>query len=311
VVAGIGATGFVGIAFEAVAGTYTAPTKYVPIKSESLQYNAAKYQRRDIRGIADVLGTVRGDENPAGDLMACVYPTVLPYFLYASRGAVVKTGTGPWTYTWTPGHGAMPTTGRTLSITVVRNGIVFGYVGCVVGVSEYSLDNGILQVRHGIVGRNEAVQSLPTATWPTDVPFGKGMYDVEIPTGTDVCDVDTFTLTIDDSASAEFRLCGDTGAEFIRFGERSVSLNVGRDFDSRTDYDGFKAITAQAIKIQASNGASADVKFDLPVAIKDTYELGLNGQGDLVRANISYIGTYDATTGAAGKITVIANENIT
>jgi tail tube protein len=308
---GIGATGYVGIAFEVTPGTYVAPTKFVPILNESLNQVQSNYERRDIRQVADSLGLVGGDFHIAGDINACVYPTCEPYFLHASRGTVVKTGTGPWTYVHTPGHGAAPTTGRTLSITVVRNGLVHGYAGCAVGVREYSLDNKKLNVRYGIIGLSEASQSLPTATWPTDVPFGAGMWDIEIPTATDVFDVDTFTATIDDGLVPEFRLWNSRGARFVRFGERKSTLSLARDYESRTDYDAFKVLTAQAIKLQASNGASADWKLDLPVSIKDSYELGLSGQGDLIRASISYTAHYDATTTASAKTTVIANENIT
>jgi len=308
---GIGAGGLVGIAFEVTAGTYVAPTKFFPIRNETLTAQHAKMQLREIRGVADVTAMVKGDAQVGGDLTMAVRPDVLPYFLHASRGAVVKSGAGPYTYEHTPGHGALPTTARTLSITIVRSGVVFAYAGCVVGVSEYSLDEGLYVVRHAVVGRTEASQPTPTPTFANQAVFGKGMYVVQIPTATPVCDVDTFTLTIDDGAVAEFRLCGDEYAEFIRFGERSVGLSLGRDFDGRTDYDNFKAATAQSITLKASNGASADVAHLIPVAIKDTYELGLSGQGDLVRAQIQYVGIYDATVTSSMRTTVITTENIT
>ena len=308
---GIGASGLVGIAFEVTAGTYVAPTKYVPIRSESLKFNQEFFDRRDIRGVADIVGLVKSNGAVDGDLEMFVLPDALPYFLHASRGAVVKSGAGPWTYVWTPGHGALPTTGRTLSITVVRAGIVFGYTGCVVGASQYSLDTGVLIVRHSIVGRNESDQSVPSPTWATTVPFGMGMYTVELPLSTVVCDTDQFTLNIDDNAQPEFRLCGDTGAEFVRFGERNVEANVQRDFVSKADYATFRALTQQSLRVKVSNGAQADVQFDIPAAVKDSYEVGLSGQGDLVRATVNYRGIYDATATAGAKITVINNENIT
>jgi hypothetical protein len=307
---GIGAQGFVGVAFEATPGTYVAPTKFCPIRSESLNVTQANYNRRDIRQVADSLGVVGGDMHVAGDINMCVYPDCLPYFLYGSRGTVVKTGTGPWTYAHTPGHTANPTALRTMSLTVVRNGIVHGYSGCVVGVSEYSQDNKMMIVRHGIIGMTEAVQGAPSPTWSNQGVFGAGMYDLEIPLASDVFDIDQFTLTIDDAATPEFRLSTTRTPRFVRFGERTVGLTLMRDYESRTDFDAFKTLTAQAVRLKASNGASADVQFDIPVAIKDSYELGLSGQGDLVRASIAYTGHYDSVTGAAAKTTVIANENI-
>lgn len=308
---GIGASGIVGIAFEATAGVYTAPTKYCPIRTENLKFDQTFHKRRDIRGVADVVGLVKSDGSVMGDIEMYVLPDCLPYFLHASRGVVVKTGTTPKTYTWTPGHGALPTTARTLSITVVRAGIVFGYTGCIVGASQYSLDGNVLIVRHTIVGRNESDQSVPTPTWPTSVPFGAGMFTVEIPVSSVVCDTDQFSLNIDDHATPEFRLCGDTGAEFVRFGERDVEANVQRDFTSKTDYTSFRNLTSQALKFKVSNGANADVQFDIPAAVKDSYEVGLSGQGDLVRATVNYVGVYDPTVTAGAKITVITTEDIT
>jgi hypothetical protein len=86
---------------------------------------------------------------------------------------------------------------------------------------------------------------------------------------------------------------------------------VQRDFIDKTDYTSFRNLTSQALKFQVSNGASADVKFDIPAATKQVYDLGLSGQGDLIRAAVTYVGTYDPSTAAGAKITVISAENIT
>lgn len=307
---GIGAGGIIGIAFEATAGTYEAPDKYVPIASESLKRSQETHKRRVIRGVADPVGSVLGNATIEGEISMEVLDDCLPWFLYASRAGVAKSGAGPYTYTVTGNHSAVPTSARTLSITVVRNGICFAYVGCAVGASEYSIDDGVLMVKHTIVGTGEAVQSVPTPTWPTSVPYGMGMYAVLYDAGA-VTDVDSLTLSINDNGTAEHRLEGTNDPSFVRFGERQTTLSLGRDFESRTDYDAFKALTAQAFQFTATNGA-ASVTFDLPVVIKGSYELGLSAQGDLVRATIDYEGDYDATTTAAYEITIVtATENIT
>src|SRR5690349_23175591 len=123
---GIGGGGVVGIALETVAGTYVAPTKFVPINSESLAHRQATTWRRPIRNSVDTLGAVAGNVNVEGDMNIELVEDVLPYFLMASRLNVVKTGAGPnYIYTATPTANATPA--KTLSITVVRNGIVYGY----------------------------------------------------------------------------------------------------------------------------------------------------------------------------------------
>ncbi len=309
----IQATGFLGIAFEAVAGTYVAPTKFVPLRSESLQYRQDTHWRRPIRQVNDILGAVAGPGFVEGDIEIEVLEDTILYFLYASRNTVVKGGTTPnFTYTTTPFHGALPTTGKTLSITVIRAGVVFGYTGCVVGSMRFGMDGAIHICTMSLFGRNEASQASPTPTWPTTAPYGSGSYTVEIPTGSIITDADTFELSIEDNATAEQRLRSTIGAAYVRFGERNLGLTVERDFDTRADYDAFKALTAQSITILASKGANNSIRYRLPVSIKDTYDMGgLSSQGDLVRASIAYQGVYDTATSKSYEIVVATQENIT
>lgn len=309
---GIGASGVIGIAFETTAGTYMAPNKYIPIRSESLGYQQDTSWRRNIRGIVDQETPVNGYSRIEGDIEMEVLEDVLPYFLYASRNSVVKTGVTNYVYTTTPLHGLSVPTGRTMSIVVVRNGIVHAYTGCVVGGMEFTIgDGGILMCTLNIIGYDEAVQAAPTASFPTTVPFGAGQFDIQIPSASSVLDVDTFTFSVNDNAEAVHRL-RTTGRSpsFIKMGEREVSLSIERDFDSRVDYDSFKALTAQKIVLLASKGANNQVQFTANSAIKDTYEVGLDGQGDLVRASIEYQGVYNATDTKSYEIIVKTQENI-
>ncbi len=306
---GIGAAGVIGIAFEDTPGTYVAPTKFFPIRSETLQFTQETGQRRLLRGTADLTGVYAGNSMVGGDIVMEVYEDVLPYFLYASRADVAKTGSTNFTYVATGLHSAEPVDGYTLSITIVRNGIVFGYTGCVVGKQSYSLDSGLLIVTMSMVGQDEAVQSAPTPSYTTETPYAPGQYTFNI-AGSAKCDLDTFTFEIDDAAAAEYRIC-QRAAKFVRWGERAVTASLTRDFLDRTDYDAFKAQTAQALELIASHGSNNQVQLKLPTTVKESYEVGLAGQTDLVRANISYLGTYDTVTSTAYKITVKTQEDIT
>lgn len=309
---GIGASGIVGVAFETTPGTYVAPTKFIPITNESLKYVQDTVWRRPIRNALGILGAIPGNVHVEGSLVCEVLSDTILYFLYAAHTTQTKTGTGPYTYAFKASQAALPT--KTLSITVVRNGIVFGYTGCVVSSFEISVDNGTLMLSCDILGRDEAVQSAPTATWSTNVPFGAGTYNVQIPTATQVFDADGFTFASDDSASAEYRLKNTgRGAQFVRFGENTVSLKTERDFDTRTEYDAYKALTSQTLTIVASNSAVNDqVTINMPVAVKDEYVVsGLSGQADLIRASITYNAVMDGT-GNTYTITVITlTESIT
>lgn len=313
--AGIGAAGILGIAREATAGTYVAPAKFIPIRSESLKFAQETVFTRPIRGVADIVHAVAGNATVEGDIEFEVTHDNLPWFLYAMRGDVVVTGAAPpYVYTFTPSSiGQKSVTKTTLSISIARNGVVFGYTQCVVGKMELTVDNGILVATMSILAKDEGSQGALTATWPTNPPFGAGQYTIEIPTATQVYDVDTFTFSVDDGAEHAYRLRNNgRGAQFTKFGERATELQVERDFESRTDYDAFKALTAQAIHFKATDPSQANNFVDLVIdsAIKDSYEVGLSGQGDLVRASITYQGIYNAGNSRPFILTVGSNTEV-
>lgn len=290
-------------------GVYAAPTKFFPFNSESISVMEDTVWRRPIRQSADIIGAVAGNFHPEGDLALESLEDVVLWFLWASRTLVVKSGSNPnFTYTITPTAAAVAN--KTLSLTIVRNGIVFGYTGICLSSFAFGIENGLLSFNTSVQGRDEAVQSLPAPTWPTSTPFGAGMYTIEVPTGSTVLDTDTFEFKVEDNAEAQFRLKSTgRGAQFIKYGERSSTMTMERDFESRTDYDLFKAVTAQSITLTASKGVNNSIVLLAPVAIKDTYEVGLSGQGDLVRAQIAYQNIIDGT-GKSWQVVIKTQEDI-
>lgn len=290
-------------------GVYAAPTKFVPFNSESIMIQQDTVWRRPIRQTADIVGAVAGNFHPEGEIQMESLEDVIVYFLYAFRTLMVKSGTTPnFVYTITPTAVAIPN--KTMSLTVVRNGIVFGYTGMVTSSFTFGIEEGLLTFNVNVLGRDEAVQSLPTATWPTTVPFGAGSYTIEIPTGSTVLDTDTFEFTSEGNAEAQFRLKSTgRGAQFINYGENNSTCTIERDFESRADYDLFKSVTAQSITLLASKGVNNSVSMVAPVAIKDTYEVGLSGQGDLVRASVSYQNVINAS-GIAWTLVVKTQEEL-
>lgn len=310
---GIGAAGILGVGRETTNGTYIVPEKYIPILSEDLKIIQSNIYRRPIRGIVDPVGAVAGFQHAEGSVTVEATDDILPYFMWAMRGVTTKTGTTPnWIYTLVPNaEGQKSGSKMTLSLTVVRNAIVFAYVGCVVNSFEFTTQEGLLVCTLNILGMDEAVQSAPTATWPTTVPPGPGEYSIEIPTSTEVVDVDNFTFSVDEGGEPAYRLRDDSKkASFISFGERSVTLSLERDFESRTDYDAFKIATAQGIKIDCKKGTNNYITLTMNAAIKDSYEVGLSGQGDLVRASIEYQGVYSVAGSQAYGIIVGSQETL-
>lgn len=314
----IQAGGFVGIAFETTWGTFVPATVFFPVRSCDLNYTQDTSWRRPIRGVADNLGGIAGYSSVAGTIEMELLDNILPYFLYVARMGIVKSGSTPnFTYTATPTHWgtqqSLPATKKGLSITVVKAGEAFGFEGCVVSGMEFGVDGNVPTVTFTIVGEDEATAAVPTYVESSNsVPYGAGNYDLEIPTSTDIFDVDTFTFNIEDAAEPQHRLTTSRIPRFIKWGERTITASVERDFSSRTEYDAFKALTSTTARLAMSRGANNSVELTLPRAVPETFEPGtLSSQGDLVRASIQYQGTYDNTTSRAGQIVVKTQTDIT
>jgi hypothetical protein len=285
----------------------------MPIYDENLQYKQGGKQRRPIRQVADVIGVAAGPSWVEGEITMEVLPDCLPFWLYVSRNSVTKTGSGPYTYTCTPSHvgsGTINTGKGSASLTIVRNDIVFGYVGCVVTGMEFTIDEQVLMVKISILGFNEAVQTSPTPTWPTTVPFQAGQYDLSVG-GSTVTDTDSFTFSVDDSGEPQHRIRNSRIPTAIKWGERSLSCKLERDFENRTEYDAFKSYTSNAIALDCVQDANNRVTITLPANIKENWDLGLSGQGDIVRSSIDYVPIYNPGTSKAYEIVVITGQNIT
>lgn len=315
---GIQAEGVLGIAFEAAWGTYIAPTKFYPIISESLKVDYSPQFRRVIRGVADNVGAVDNFTSVTGEIEMELMEDALSYFLYCSRNTVVKSGAGPdYTHTCTPTHWGdntdLPATKKGLSISVLRNGIVFGYVGCVVTGISFGVNDGIPSMKFSIVGKDEASQSALTPVYvATSIPFAPGQFSIEVPAASAIFTADTYEFSVEDNGAPAHRLSNLKTPQAITFGERTVQCTMEIDFDSRTEYDAFKALTATSIKVILTKTAVKKVTLSLPVAYREVYEVGgLSSQGDLVRANVTYTAVYDTATSKAYEIIVLNQENIT
>jgi hypothetical protein len=305
---GIGAGGFMGIALEAVAGTYLAPIKYVPFESESLNWVQDTTFRRPIRQSADNIGAVLGDGRVEGDIGMEFLEDCVVHFLHCARTSVTKTGAGPnFVYAFKGSAVAIPQ--KTMSITIVRNGQIFGYVGVVVSSFTITIEDSMLKFNASLIGRSEATQTLPTPTFPTTAPFGAGTYDITVG-GSPIADADSFSFEVDDSGEAQNRIRNVRGAAFVAYGERTVTLSCDRDFETRAEYDTFKSLTSQAVGLTATKSVNNKVIIDVPVGIREEYQVNLGGQGDLIRVSNAWQAVIDGT-GNAYTVTIHTQEDIT
>lgn len=311
---GIGAAGCVGVAFETVPGTYVAPTKFIPITGESLAVDKQiNFTRPIIKDSVDNVHAVTGPEYVAGDIEMEVISDGLVYFLFASRNTIVKGGAGPYTYTFSPSSVAVIPTGKTLSITVVRNDQVFGYTGCVMSSLSMTVNNGMFVATIGIMGSSEATQGTPgAAVFPTTPPFGADAYTIEIPTASAITDAGSFEFSLDDSGEPQYRL-GSLASQFIKLGERNVSMNIERDFLDKTEYALFRAVTEQELHVRAEdpNTAAEYIDILLRAGVMESYEAFLENQGEIITASLQYTGKYDFTSTESYQIEVGTTEDLT
>ena len=303
----VGASGILGVALETTSGTYLAPTVFIPFDSESLKWTQENVERRPIRNSPALLGIIKGPGYVEGDITFDCTPDLIIYFLYAARMSIVKTGTAPYTYTCTPTAVAVPT--KTMSITIKRGSETSGYVGCVISKLNLKIEDGALKATVSVVGTGEATQTAPTVTWPTSVPFGADSYTWQVG-GATVFDTDTWEFEIDDSAEAQKRISNTLNAQFIAFAENKCTTKVERDFETRAEFDQFKAATSKALSMAASTGANNSITVVTPVSFVNSYEYNLGGQGDLLRASIEYVNAINAA-GNNYTITIITTTNIT
>ncbi len=305
---GLGGGGSVGLAFETTMGTYVAPTIFVPVLSESIEYTEEKYLSEQIRQQSIHTEAKPSYYHVEGDIEMEVDPELIVYFLYASRHVITKTGAAtPWTYTFAPSSagtastGAGTTTPKTLSITIVRNGEVFGYTGCTVGGYEFSIDtdSGILMATLNIMGLSEAVASDPTEAWVAPKLYGADAHTLKLDTaGTApgfaaAADVNHngITFSVNFNAEAQNRIRNDRSASYISYGITEGTISAEIDFLTRADYDNFKATNKRAIRVSSLTGgatlAAATHGFEMQANnyFFNSYSIPLEGMGDLVAAD--------------------------
>lgn len=310
--AGIGATGYLTLAPETTMGTYVAPTTYVPILRETLHYTEDKYFSQQLRQ-----QVVDSDVKPSyyhieGEVELEVDTNNLLYWLYASRHTIVKSGAGPYTYTFVPSTAGATSTGtganqRTLSLTVVRNGIVFGYTGCTVGQYEFTVDNGVLKLTMQIIGLGEAVQSLPTPTWVAPDLLGADSHNIYLgasavsPTYAQALGFNGYTFMANHNAEAQNRIRSTRSANYVKFGKTEFEVRSELDFESRTDYDLFVASTTKAIKLESTVGggtfaaATDGVMIEVFRAVYEQYDIPVESIDAIIMAN--FVGHGLAQTG--------------
>src|SRR6266496_1991634 len=306
----IAGNGAVWIGIETTYGTGVDPTAsgvgvWCPIISESLAYTEDKYYSPQIRQSAIVSDVKQSYYHVEGDIVLEVDSNHLPYFLYASRHTVTKTGAGPYTYSAVPTNvGATYPGGsaKGLSIYVLRAGVGFLYTGCVVNNWEFTIENGVLRATLGILGLSEVdpASSSPTTSWVDPLLFGANAHTIYVDAAgltPAFASADStfngFTWRANYNGSAQNRIVPTRSATYIAYGETEATYETELDFVSKTEYTNMKNNTLRAIRLASLNGgaslgaATNGVQITTYRSNYDVYQVGLSGIGDLIMARVT------------------------
>lgn len=301
--AGIGATGWIGIASESTMGTLVTAATFVPILRETLKYTEDKYYSQQLRQQVVDSEVKPGYYHIEGEIELEVDTNVLLYFLYASRHTITKSAGPPYTYTFVPSTAGATSTAasgavqRTLSITAVRNGIGFGYAGCTVSQYEFTVDAGVLKLTMQIIGLSEAVvSSPPTPTWVAADLLGADSHNVFTgasavsPTYAQALGYNGYTFMANHNAEAQNRIRSTRSANYVKFGKTDFEVRSELDFESRTDYDAMVASTTKAIKLESTVGGGAfsaatdGIMIEVFRAAFDSYDINVESLDDIIMA---------------------------
>jgi len=297
---GLGGGGAIGIAIETTMGTFAEPTVWVPIISEEFRYVENRYFSPQLRQQVMVSDVKQGFYHVEGTITMELDTHFFPYFLYASRHTVTKTGAGPYTYKAVPNHMAsVQSPAKSLSITKIANDLLFGFAGCVVGQYEFTIEDGVLRVAMNMLGMSEDDPAGPEVpTWSDPDLLGADAHAIFVasdygpaPTfGTASTDFNGITLTINHNPTAENRIRKDRSASYIAFHETEIGFNTELDFVDKTEYDNFVNTTQRGIKLESTQGvnpfatATDGVKLQLNRFVYETYDINLPGLGDIIMA---------------------------
>lgn len=307
--ADIAGNGAVWVGLETTYGTPVDPSAagvgvWVPIISEDLAYTEAKYYSPQIRQSAIVSDAKQSYYHVEGTIVLEVDANYMPYFLYASRHSVAKSGAGPYVYAATPTNIGSTYPGgsaRGLSIVTLRNNITYLYSGCVVNSWEHSIEDGVLRATLGILGLAEQdTAGAVTPSWIAADLFGADAHSVYVDaagTAPAFASNDTtfngFTWRANYNGSAQNRIVPTRSATYIAYGEIESTYETELDFTSKTEYNNMKNNAFRSLKLESLKGgvsfAAATEAYQI-ISYRsnyDTYVVGLSGIGDLLMARVT------------------------
>lgn len=164
-----GHTAFVGIGTETTYGTPVAATHYFRLLDESMKLEGGK-QFVPMLSSSVKRRTVNKKTAVSGGFKIAVPYNSFGLVLYHCLGGKAVSGVGPYAHVFT--DGALPvgaTIGVNRDATAIGGSSFFQYGGCHFQSLKFSNGiEGFVECEASVIGKNETLAALPSATYPTD-----------------------------------------------------------------------------------------------------------------------------------------------
>ncbi len=260
--ADIAGNGAVWVGLETTYGTPVDPSAsgvgvWVPIISENLAYTEAKYYSPQIRQSAIVSDAKQSYYHVEGDIVLEVDANYMPYFLFASRHTIAKTGAGPYVYSASPTN-----IGSTYPEADTAGAVTPSWIAA----SLFGADAHSVYV--------DAAGTAPSFA-SSDTTFNG------------------FTWRANYNGAAQNRILPTRSATYISYGEIDSTYETELDFTSKTEYNNMKSNTFRSLKLESLKGGTPFASATEAMQIisyrsnYDSYVVGLSGIGDLLMARVT------------------------
>lgn len=301
-----GADAQIGWKTESVVGTGVVVDTFQPFLSESIKQNIEYLDSATISARKVLRSSKLGSKMVEGSISMELPNMSIAALLKHCFGAVVTTGAGPYTHTYTPAD----LTGDSLTIQVGRpasSGTVhpFTYAGC--KISEWTIAASVGEIAKfdcNIIGMTETTATgLATASYPsTWAPFVFTEATVNV-TGSPVATVRDVSLTGNNAIERRIRLGVATSVQPLEIGLRSYTGTITTDFDALTHYNLYTAGTQTALVLKFDNGPD---ELTITMNIQFTGETPEVGGFDLLSQSLPFR-CISSTSDAAAITAVLIN----
>jgi hypothetical protein len=305
-----------GFGVESTVGTRVAPTRFLPILSETLSHGIDTLESQSYRS-GRKTKTVRrqGAQRVLGDVDMELSPQGLGLWLKQAFGNNVDSGANPYAHTLTPAG----LVGKAVSIQVGRvdqGGTMrpFDYIGC--KITKWTIDaeiNKLATLKCSIWGMDEDTgQSLASATYPTGLaPFS--FIDGSLTIGGTAVPVKSVQLTGDNGLMVDRQRIQSTNPGVAREAIETAIRNYGgqltADFVDLTAYNRFVNQTQATLVTTFDNGAAAKLVITQTVEFDGTTP-NASGMGNEIDQPLPFT-AINATSDANVITAVLTNADAT